>query len=175
MKPRKRYNEDTFADRWSDEVMAMGFFMKPVCLSHCLDALGLKAQEGAVLDSLFAYWYDYTKPSNVYPATATIAKQLGLANSSVGRLLRSLERKGFIEREYRTGTTNVYHLMPTILKVRDHVMSTHPAQKRGGYYSNMGRQPPPYLMSKEEPVIRRPNQNNLKKIGDILNERIRND
>ncbi|MFZ2125268.1 MAG: helix-turn-helix domain-containing protein [Candidatus Saccharimonadales bacterium] len=151
--------------------MALGFFMKPLCLIQCIDDLGLSTAEAVVLDHLFSYWYDYSKTSNVYPATATIAKNLGLGNSTVGRHIRNLEVKGFIEREYRTGDTNIYHLMPTILMVREHVLRTHPPQKRGGGYSSFGRQPPPDLMTKEEPVIRRPNQSNLKKVGDLINER----
>lgn len=171
MKPRKNPNEETFANRWSPEVMAMGFFMKPVCLIQCIDDLGLSTIEAVVLDHLFSYWFDYNKPSNVFPATTTIAKNLGLGNSTIGRHIRNLEAKGFIQREYRTGDTNIYHLMPSIQKVREHVLKTHPPQKRGGGYASLGRQPPPNLMTKEEQVTRRPNQNNLIKVGDLINER----
>lgn len=175
MKSRQNSNERIFAERWSEEVMAMGFFMKPACLIQCLDDLGLTSQESVVLDYLFSFWYDYKNRSNVYPSTAKIAKDLGLGSSTVGRHLRSLEIKGFIKREYRTGTTNIFHLTDTILTIREHVLRMHPPQKRGGGYSSLGRQPPPDLTSKEEHLIRKPNQNNLNRIADVINERYRRD
>lgn len=170
MKPLKPPNQETYKRRWSDEVAKMGYLMKPVCLIQCLKDLDLTSQEAVMLDYLFSYWYDYTDHNNVYPATATIADHLGLGNSTVATQIRRLEKKGYLKRVPRIGNTNIYELKYTVIKIREHVLKTHPLQKRRGHSSKLGTQPPPDLNSKEETLTRTPKQNNLTRLSNIINE-----
>ena len=111
--------------RWGKEVADKGYFMKPRCLSHCAAQIGLKSAEAAVLDYLFMYWYDYDQERSIFPAHKTIAKALGLGESTIARHLCNLEAKGFLERELRLGNSNIYHLEPTLELIRKHILSGH--------------------------------------------------
>lgn len=93
---------------------------------HCTAELGLTPAEALVLDHLFGYWFDYTKPPDVWPSENTIGNALGFVHSTAGRHVRNLETKGFLDREERSGMSNIYHLEHTIAKVREHILSTHP-------------------------------------------------
>mgnify|MGYP002362561044 FL=1 len=115
----------SFDARWSAEVGKVGFLMKPACLVRCFADFGLTTTEALVLDLLFSYWYDYEKPPEAFPSSNTIARSLGIAYSTVGTHIRSLEAKGYIARIARTGTSNKYDLQPTIDEVRYHVSRRH--------------------------------------------------
>jgi predicted transcriptional regulator len=111
-------NWATYADRWTDEVAQKGIAAIPNCLLFCQAELGLKGEEAMVLICLLAYYW--RRESSIYPATSTIAKSLGKSGSTIKRNIKNLEKKGFLARRFRTGTTNIYDITPTINKVSNH-------------------------------------------------------
>lgn len=135
---RKIYSDDSFARRWSDEVARMGFLMKPTCLARCTAELGLKPQEALVLDHLFSFWFDYTKPPEAWPSERSIAQKLGMGYSTVGRHMMNLDHKGFIRREEREGQSNKYHLEGTLYIVKNHVLRRHPLKDEEAPPQNWG-------------------------------------
>ncbi len=142
MKSRIHFTESKFARRWSPDVSKKGFTPIPVCFMRCFKDFGLNFQEAFILLYLLSYWFYNDNPSKIYPKKKTIAKELGMGVSSVGRHLKSLEDRDFIERESQTGSTNIYLLHGFVVQVSRHV-STHPPQKQGGVSSHSDYQPSP--------------------------------
>ena len=66
----------------------------------------LTAPEKVVMYTLLTYADQYGK--NMFPSVTTIAKCAGLGRRSVFRALNTLEAKGFISRNVRSGASTVY-------------------------------------------------------------------
>jgi DNA-binding MarR family transcriptional regulator len=104
-----------FAAKWTSAIADNGFTQVPNLLLSYVGYLGLTFPELVVLIELIAF-FNYTG-RHPWPSASTLARAIGSSEPSVRRNLRSLENKGFLVREYRTGSTNVYNLTPSITKL----------------------------------------------------------
>lgn len=125
--PQKNIDSE-FANRWSLEVAARGYYMKPKCLIQCTHELGLKPSEVLILDYLFSCWYDFDNENGVFPTVNTIGTALGFKKSTTSKHIASLERKGFLIRRQRLNNSNIYVLTPTIEEIQYHIRTRHPPQ-----------------------------------------------
>lgn len=65
--------------------------------------------EAMLLIHLIHFKWDEKAP---FPGFKTIAKRMGLTDTQVRNHARSLDRKGYLQRIKRVGTTNRFHLEP---------------------------------------------------------------
>jgi DNA-binding MarR family transcriptional regulator len=56
-----------------------------------------------------------------YPSLRTLARRMGITPIYARKLARSLEKKGFLRRMSRVGSTNAYDLTPLFKKLAAHV------------------------------------------------------
>jgi DNA-binding transcriptional ArsR family regulator len=155
MKTRIHFSESRFARRWSPAVSKAGFTPIPTSLLRKLNEYDLTHQEFLVLMHLLSYWYYNDNPSEVFPSANTIAEALSMGRSTVGKHLKSLEDKNFIEREARIGSSNIYHLQGTVNAVFNYVTRIHPPHIRGGASSELNNPPSSKTSSIKEELLRR--------------------
>lgn len=107
-KPRRKP-----ADRWSPQVMSLGFTVVPNLLLRGQNRLGLSAEEFNVVLHLAQMWWDAGDPP--HPSKALLARRMGIKERQVQRHLASLEKKKLIQRVARhkgpkNQTSNAYLL-----------------------------------------------------------------
>lgn len=81
--------------RWGD-LSKVGFTAVPNTLMHAQAKLDLSPTDVVVLMNLAMHWW--TPTDLPFPRTTTIAKRAGLTERSVQRVLKGLEKRGFIAR-----------------------------------------------------------------------------
>lgn len=110
----------TFAAKWRHaSVVGRGFACVPKCLFTCMGELNLKSQEAMILINIIEKcWHDGDK---AWPSVEYLAKNTGRKNSATRDSLRSLAKKGFINKEQRFNTSNLYDLEPCINMLAEHV------------------------------------------------------
>jgi len=69
----------------------------------------IKGPEVLPIVHLLRYKWDQNAP---FPAFKTIAKKMGVSSTAVRNHARSLEAKGYLQREMQVGSTNRFHLSP---------------------------------------------------------------
>lgn len=162
MRKIQKTTDISFSDKWPPGITKKGFIQIPNCIIACRANLNLSSSELAILLQLCIYDYGSKK---VWPSHSTLAKQAGLGLSTVRNHIVSLESKGFIKRQYRSGTSNVYDLLPLLNKLKNH-SCYYPARKELPPYLEISR-PPPQKTSTKEELLKRIN-NNTEPIENIL-------
>jgi hypothetical protein len=101
----------SIVQRWTPVLLQEGF--TPVANTfldyYSLLRPPLRPREVCFLVHLLRYKWDERAP---FPGYASIARRMDLGISSVRAIARSLEEKGYIVREFRTGQTNRFRLEP---------------------------------------------------------------
>lgn len=81
-------------EKWGQDVIdANGYLAVPNVLLYNLHKLDISSTEAVVLLFLLSYWWD---KAEVFPATANIAKRLGVTKRTVDRSLKTLSEKELI-------------------------------------------------------------------------------
>lgn len=115
MKSDDRYG---FSKKWSPEIEQYGFTQTPNILLACEGHLGLKDGEVVVLLQLIMHWFRHN--GQVYPSIASLAGYSNKGYSTVQKTLSSLEKKGFIKRRRRNGTSSIYDIKYCAIKLHEH-------------------------------------------------------
>jgi len=111
-------NEYGFIGKWTPEIKVHGFTQVPNLLLVCQGHLGLTDGEMITLLQLLTFWY--RKNSPVYPSINRVTKRSKKGYSTTQRRLKSLEDKGFIERERKQGKSTRYDLRPCVMRLYQH-------------------------------------------------------
>lgn len=150
MKSSNQSSIKAFEDKWAPQISQYGYTQVPNYLLKNQSKLGLNNSELVLLLQLMVFDYG---SRTAEPAHSTLAKSTGLSPSAVRHNIVSLEKKGFIKRQFRTGSRNLYSLAPTVSKLSNHA-ALNPVKKRTGLYQKPGRPPPQHSDTKEYSPIR---------------------
>lgn len=113
---KNEYNEDfLFEKKWGKD---FSFTQIPNTLIYCQGHLGLTDRELVILIQLISHWFSAYK--NPYPGIKRLGAYSGKCYSTVQGSLMELEKKGFLFRDERPGTSNMYDLYPGVCKAIDH-------------------------------------------------------
>ncbi|MDQ2868759.1 MAG: helix-turn-helix domain-containing protein [Verrucomicrobiota bacterium] len=100
------------AARWTPALIASGGFT-PISVffleNYSALPLPLTHGEALLVIHLMRHKFDRQAP---YPGFATLARRMGVTPTAVRGYARSLERKGYLQREMRLASTNKFHLEP---------------------------------------------------------------
>jgi Helix-turn-helix domain len=115
------------ASRWTPRIASAGWTPVSDVFLRNYHRLRITHGEAMVVIHIFSFKWDASAP---FPALKTIARRMGISAPSVRTHLRSLERKGFLTRQIRTGTTNRFHLQGLFLALeslmeRDELDAAH--------------------------------------------------
>lgn len=107
--------------KWGVEVMAQNYCMVPSLLLRAQRRLGLSAQQLALIVQLCDFWwYDDQLP---WPKKETLAERLSLSEKQIQRIVRDLEKRGYLRRVKRTTrhgqTSNGYDLSGLARRLRE--------------------------------------------------------
>jgi hypothetical protein len=129
----------------------------------------LTAPELALLLQLLVFAYD---KKSAWPGHEKLSQQGGMSVSTVRHNLVSLEKKAFLKRVYRNGTSNKYDLIPTIERLRNHVC--HPAKKQTPHYQKPDTPHYQKTDTKEDISLRRKlnKKGGIECISEIIQRRI---
>lgn len=117
-----------FNTKWGKDVGKRGFAPVPKCLITCMPQLGLKPREAAVLFNIIEKCWK--AGDKAWPSVDYFSINIGRSNSSTREITRSLADKGFITKEQRWNTTNLYGLEPLTEKLEAHLKECrHTARK----------------------------------------------
>jgi predicted transcriptional regulator len=111
----------SFAAKWPEGVAERGFAPVPKCLITCMGDLGLKPQEAVVLFNIIEKCWK--AGDKAWPSVDYLAANIGRKNSSVRAITKVLTKKGFISKEQRFNSTNLYGLEPAADKLAEHLLS----------------------------------------------------
>lgn len=100
--------------RWGghESVLNGGYLAVPtVFLKHLasIGKFGLTPAEALFVLEVMVFKWDKSAP---FPSYRTIAERMGVSETYVRKLARSLEQKKYLRRIKRTGTTNLFDLQP---------------------------------------------------------------
>lgn len=139
------------ADRWTPELVKSGF--TPVAngflTSYHKLTPRLRPTEALLVIHLMAFRWDSSHPR---PSFNTLAKRMGVTATAVRVHARNMERKGYLKRIARTGTTNRFDLTPLFhcldklsssVKGDPSTVTTHAIDRnaeKGGQVLNIPRQ-----------------------------------
>ncbi len=101
----------TVSTRWTPALTEQGW--TPVS-DYFLDNYtrltpALTNNEALLVIHLMRHKWDAAMP---FPGFKTLARRMGITDTSARNHARSLERKGYLKREKRVGTTNLFDLTP---------------------------------------------------------------
>jgi hypothetical protein len=96
----------------------------------------ISSNEALLIIHLMRHKWDEAPP---FPGFKTIAKRMGLTATSVRNHARSLEKKGYLLREKRVGTTNLFDLTP-LFQALEHLQSYEAGLEKGRQESAARRQ-----------------------------------
>ncbi len=113
--------EWTFEERYGRLFRSHGVGTYPNALGEFQARLGLSGDECWLIVRLFSYRWTDRAP---YPSERRLAKHMGIARSTVQRIVRGLEAKGLIEVERRTASsgakiTSLYRLEPLLRRLEE--------------------------------------------------------
>lgn len=173
-----KQDQHSFSTKWSSRIEREGFTSIPnVLLKHQRD-LEMSNGELTVLSNLLLHMWDSNMP---YPSAGTISKHSGMAINTIRTHLRSLEKKGIIQRKYRRAQTNMYNLQPLKFKLERLVSNPRPipTQKLTPIYSNPVGYPSPYSDTNKEAEKktqrkRRSDEMGITSIKTILDSKVSN-
>lgn len=85
--------------KWGGEVWGLGYTQLPSLLLRAQNRLGLSSAQLNVLLHLCEFWWSQER--RPYPSKAVIANRIGIEPKQVQRILRDLEKRGYIQRNPR--------------------------------------------------------------------------
>jgi hypothetical protein len=107
-------------DKWSPQVMKLGFTPLPNLLLRAQGKLKLSPVMLNVLVQLAEHWWEADK--DPYPAKDRIAGRMGKSSRQVQRYITKLEKDGFVKRIERFSgkkqTSNAYSLAGLVTKLK---------------------------------------------------------
>lgn len=101
--------------RWGQKALRRGFVVVPVLLLRLQSKLELDNSEFVVLLNLLSTWHETEKP--VYLAVGQVAKNMGVSDRTIQRMLSSLEKKKFIRYitdEFGKKAVDLQNLIPLL-------------------------------------------------------------
>ncbi len=114
---KKKKNEvaktiKTNEKKWGKAAMDAGWTAFPSIILEKQHALGLDALDVNIILYLSTYWWE--SENKPHPTKKTIAEAIGITPRTVQRRIASLEKAGFMKREYRPdkdkgNKSNKYH------------------------------------------------------------------
>jgi hypothetical protein len=119
--PLPKKTKQRAEDKWSPQVMKLGFTPLPNLLLRAQGRLKLSPVMFNVLAQLAEHWWEADK--DPYPAKARIAQRMGKSERQVQRYITQLEKGGFVERIQRYSgrkaqTSNAYSLKGLVQKLK---------------------------------------------------------
>jgi predicted transcriptional regulator len=115
-KPSKRRSEA----KWGKEVIDQGFCIIPALLFRAQRRLGLSATQLALILQIAEFWWEDGKLP--WPKKETVAERLNITEKQVQRLVRDLEKRGYVARIKRVTrhgqTSNAYDLSGLVKKLQ---------------------------------------------------------
>ena len=111
--------------KWGLEAMQAGWTAFPSVLLEKQSSLGLDSLDINILLYLATFWWtDENKP---HPAKSTIAQAIGVDPKTIQRRIASLEKAGFLKREYRPdlvkgNKTNKYDMSGLVNELRPYAV-----------------------------------------------------
>lgn len=151
-----------FASKWSSEIAERNFTQVPNLLLACQGHLKLK--DGELLTLLHLLTFQFSTNSQIYPTITTLTKFSHKGYSTVQRRLRQLEKKGYVKRRHRLGTSNYYDLTPCVEKLNAHTSvctSATTSTKRGVLLEKVRNVPPSFLINKEYETLNIPTKEHV--------------
>jgi hypothetical protein len=115
---KKRVVQRDVAKRWTPVLARLGwtpvsdFFIDNF---HRLDP-AIRHGEAMLVIVLMRHKWDDDPP---FPGFKSVGKRLGISVTAARQLARSLEKKGYLIREKKIGTTNRFHLQPLFRALED--------------------------------------------------------
>jgi len=110
----------TLAQKWTPEVIALGYTAVPDLLLSRMAALGLTPTELVVLLQLLRYWWTFAQLP--FPSKRKLAQAMGCSEKNIQKVIKRLEERGFVTRVERrnerdSSHTNLYDLDPLVSKL----------------------------------------------------------
>lgn len=126
--PRTESTDRKVSTRWTERLAAAGW--TPVCDAflegyHRLNPV-ISNPEAMLIIHLMRHKWDSKMP---FPGSKLLAKRMGISATAVRGHARSLERKGYLKRIKRTGTTNKFDLSP-LFRALEAYLDTVEAEKK---------------------------------------------
>jgi len=95
--------------RWGIPAIDSGFTTIPNFLLRHYAELGVTPQEFALVIHLASYHYNSPR-GQACPSVGTLAKEMGFSTRYVQIIIRSLEKKGYLQVTARPGKSSVYSM-----------------------------------------------------------------
>jgi hypothetical protein len=113
--------KNSYADRWSVQVLKLGYTPIPNLLLRAQAKLGLTPVQLNVLLQLAEHWWEADK--DPFPSKETLARRMKKSPRQVQRVITKLEKGGFVKRIERfkgpkAQTTNGYSLAGLVKKLK---------------------------------------------------------
>ncbi|MCF6338274.1 MAG: MarR family transcriptional regulator [Gammaproteobacteria bacterium] len=107
--------------KWGKTAMDAGWTAFPSIILEKQHALGLDALDVNIILYLSTYWWE--SENKPHPTKKTIAEAIGITPRTVQRRIASLEKAGFMKREYRPdkdkgNKSNKYHFDGLIKEIQ---------------------------------------------------------
>ena len=106
-RPKAKADGRQVADRWTGMLATGGWTPVPDHFLANYHRLNITPTEAMVIVHLVSFKWSDAAP---FPSLRTIATRMGLTPPSVRTHVRKLEKRGFLKRQYRTGSTSRFHL-----------------------------------------------------------------
>ena len=109
--PQKRSHQRQVAQRWTPKLAKAGWTpVSDIFLdSYAQLQPAMTHGEAMLVVHLLRYKWDEAPP---FPGLKTLASQMGITDTAVRKICRQLEKKGYLIRRARTGSTNRFRLEP---------------------------------------------------------------
>jgi hypothetical protein len=129
--PEPTHGRRSYASRWKHpELIQDGYLVIPSAfLRHyaTLKPHPLNSGEALFVINLMAFKWDEEAP---FPGYKTLAARMGISDKMARRYAQSLEVKGYLRRQIRTGQTNRFDLTPLFDTLRRAHLEERRARRR---------------------------------------------
>ena len=102
------------AMRWTEKLVQEGFTAISTTFLENYAALTISSPEAILIVHLMSFKWDSRHP---FPSLTTLARRMGISTTAVRSHARSLEKKGFLHRLQRQGSTNEFDLTPLFVSL----------------------------------------------------------
>ena len=152
-----------FSEKWSPEIAEFNFTQVPNILLACQGHLYLT--DGEVLTLIHLLTFQFSSVSRIYPTITTLTKFSHKGYSTIQKRLSELERKGYLNRKHRLGTSNYYDLSPCVERLTRHSRTCNSTSiKRVDYSAIVRGLPSPITSNKEDETLNIQTKENIKNL-----------